>query len=54
MNAIKRLVEADALKMEIIPNPKVHLSLALEVLCTKMLIYLFIFYNFYFSHVMAT
>lgn len=27
LNAIKRLVEGDALKMEIIPNPKVHIFL---------------------------
>lgn len=26
MKAIKRLVEADALKMEIIPNPKVRVN----------------------------
>jgi len=26
LNAVKRLVEADALKMEIIPNPKVQIG----------------------------
>jgi len=26
LNAVKRLVEADALKMEIIPNPKVQID----------------------------